>query len=228
MAIALPSQTNTTYANRTNTPLTLPSGVQAGDILKVTIFCGRAGATPFTPTNANYTTWGTPTNISDGSFQGNTNIFWRRATASESDPTFNHSAQSTQGLIQRLTGCIASGTPFGATSNNTANTPGGITATGTSITTSVANAWLCFDAIDWSAPQNLTPPTGMTEQLDSTIYSATELIAVAGATGSRVLTLTGITDPWSVRMTELLPASTVTMPPRPRIQRPYMKALLAR
>jgi hypothetical protein len=68
------------------------------------------------------------------------------------------------------------------------------TTIATSVTTTVANDLLVYVGLNWIAAA-MTPPSGMTEQLDSTlVYVATEALGAAGATGTR--TQTHPTNPW--------------------------------
>jgi len=109
-------------------------------------------------------------------------------------------------VLKAYSGCLASGTPLGATTNRTGLFNASI---GDSITTTAANSFLLYEAHDWTGSGTLTPPAGMTERYDNLLYSADELIASAGATGNRTQTNGNGAVPgnqWAVRMVELLAA----------------------
>lgn len=205
MAIAFRSLTSTTYAARTNTVLTAPAALADGDILIATIFVG-SGSVPTVPTPpTGFTAFGTPTTAGGAGFFSNFSIFWKRALSESGSYTFTHAAYSSQGELRAYSGCLASGTPLGATSNNTGT---GSSTVGTGITTTAANSFLLFDTHDWVVSGTLSPPTGMTERFDGLVHSSDQLIVSAGATGNRTQTNgNGGADPWAVRMVELLAAT---------------------
>ena len=206
MAIALRSQAFTGYGTRTNITITAPSGITDGDILVASITTVKgAGETPPTPSLTGFTLIGTPTTIDAGGVTMRLFRLWKRAASESGDYTFTHTSADSDGLLQCFSGCLASGAPLTTESINTGNSS---TATGTGITTTAANSWLLYTMSCYDFLGDLTVPTGMTEQHDSgssITYSATELIAAAGATGNRTQTITS--SPWSVGMTELLAAA---------------------
>ena len=204
--IAFRSLTNTTYASRVSTTLTPPAGLTNGDILIATLLIAR-GTAPFTPSlPAGFAEFGTATQVTDGGLVADLHIYWKRAASESGDYVFTTvtTEHNTQGVMKAYSGCKASGTPLAATSNNTGT---GSAASGTSITTTAANSWLLYVAHDWEATSALTPPTGMTERFDNLVYVADQLIAAAGATGTRSQTNANTgTGRWAVRMVELLAA----------------------
>jgi len=205
--IAFRSHTSTGYlAGVMSTVLTPPAGLANGDILVAMLITAR-GTLPIYATTppAGFTAWGTPTAVNDGGLWAELRMYWKRAASESGSYTFAHAGTiNAQGLMQVYSGCKASGTPLGATSNNNGT---GSAASGTSITTTAANSWLLYQAHDWEGTGTLTPPTGMTERFDSLLYSADQLIASAGATGARSQTNANIASGrWAVRMVELLAA----------------------
>jgi hypothetical protein len=134
----------------------------------------------------------------------------QRAASESGSYTFTHISRNTQGAMAAYSGCLASGTPFSAaTSNNTGSGPNATTSTGLGITTTVANSWLLYIAHDYEGTGALSPPSGMTERFDSLVYTADQVIASAGATGTRTQTngnTTAAAEQWAVRMVELLAA----------------------
>lgn len=209
--IAFRSLTNTSYGSATNTVLSAPAGLANGDIL-VALIVTATGGTPPTPTGpAGFAAFGTATVVNDGSFQGRFSIFWKRASSESGSYTFTHSTCSAQGVLKAYSGCLASGTPLGATANATTADGGAVSQTtvGPSITTTAANSFLLFETHNWTASGTLSPPSGMTERFDNLIYSADQLIAAAGATGTRTQTNGNVpssAEQWSARMVELLSA----------------------
>jgi hypothetical protein len=212
MPIAFRSGSSTTLATRTNTTVTAPAGIVDGDILVATQL---TGANPTAPTPTSPAGWsasfGTNTSITDGvSFNGKFYIFWKRAIGESGNYTFTHTNCASQGWIGAYSGALASGTPLGATSNNTGvNVASPGPSIGTGITTTAANSWLLYLSMVWDSTGALSPPSGMIERLDAAsaqIYNADEPIAAVGATGTRTQTDNGnaITSPWAVRMVELL------------------------
>ena len=205
--IALRSSSSTTYASRTNTVLTAPAGIVDGDILVCAIVAAAAGAgaAPTVTGPTGWTAFGTPTNVTDpGNFNARYWLFWKRAASESGNYTFTHTAASSQAFLAAYSGCLASGTPLGATANNTGT---GGTATGTGITTTAANSWLLYFEHCWgdSAQSAPTSPV-MTTDLNSTILFASHLLfASAGATGN-VTQFNGnnAANPWATRMVELL------------------------
>ena len=205
--ITFRSLTSTGYlAGVMSTVLTPPAGLANGDILVATLIAAR-GSLPIYATTpaAGFVEFGTPPAVNDGGLYAETRLYWKRAASESGSYTFSHAGPiSAQGLMQAYSGCKASGTPLGATSNNSGT---GSAASGTSITTTAANSFLLYQAHDWEGSGTLTPPTGMTERFDSLLYSSDQLIAVAGATGTRSQTnANGGAGRWAVRMIELLAA----------------------
>jgi hypothetical protein len=207
--IAFRSLTSIAYGSRTNTVLTAPAGIVNGDILLAAIFVG-SGSAPTAPTPpAGFTAFGTATTANASGFFSNFSIFWKRAASESGSYTFTHVAYSSQAVLKAYSGCLASGTPLGATSNNVTTGVAPQTSTGTGITTTAANSFLLWESHDWEGTGTLSPPSGMTERFDGLIYSADQLIASAGATGNRTQTngnTTATAEQWAVRMVELLAA----------------------
>ena len=104
-------------------------------------------------------------------------------------------------------GCLTSGTPLGATANNTGT---GGTATGTGITTTAANSWLLYETHCWGdgAMSNPTSPT-MSVDFNSTIVGSWHLLEATAAPTGNVTQFNGNNagNPWATRMVELLVAT---------------------
>ena len=206
MAIAFRSLTSTGYASRTNTVLTAPAGLADGDILLCALVTALTGTAPTPTAAAGFSQIGTATSVTAGGFNGKLWLYWKRAASESGSYTFTHATCSSQGVLTAYSGGKVSGTPTGATINNTGTNPNhNDISTGLSITTTAANSWLLYLAHDWTGSGTLSPPSGMTERFDNLLYSADELISAAGATGNRTQNnASALGEPWATRMVELL------------------------
>jgi hypothetical protein len=224
MAIAFRSIANTTYANRTNCPVTAPAGIVDGDILLLFGLTGNGGTSEAMTPPAGFAavTLGTgtnPTSVSQSGFNVRLWCWWKRAASEAGNYTITHINTSSQGACLAISGAIATGNPWDVANSNSATSQ---TSTGSALTTTVANTLLVFYMHDFGdTANNLTPPTGMTERLDVAplSYSATQAIAATGSTGTRTMTNNnGATTPFAAYMVALKPALTVSPPPfrRPR------------
>jgi hypothetical protein len=190
------SLSNTPRATSTNTTITAPAGIVDGDILILTMWLGGPDAPP-TPTFPSGFTEIDFTSVTDGSYNGNMHVAWKRAAGESGDYTVTHESASAQGFMAAYSGCVATGSPIDAYSKNTG---ADVTSTATGVTTSAANTRLLYLAHDWQGTGTLTPPTGMTERHDDTdlIYLADEAVAAVGATGNRTQTNGNTGDnPWA-------------------------------
>jgi hypothetical protein len=205
--IAFRSLSSTTYASRTNTTVTAPTGIANNDILIAAIFTG--GASPPTPTFPTGFTAIDNTSVSDtGGFIGKFYVAWKRAASESGSYVFTHTAASSQAFISAYSACAASGSPIDTYSKNFATgNQSNPTTTATGITTSVANTQLLYVAHDWTGSGTLTPPTGFTERFDSLVYTADSANASAGATGNVTQTHGTASDEWSAFLIALLPAT---------------------
>ena len=208
MAIALRSQSSTTYASRTNTVVTAPASISDGDILVCAIVGAAQTTAPTITGPTGWTAFGTATSVLDGgSFNAKYWLFWKRAASESGSYTFTHTTASTQAFLAAYSGCIASGTPLGATANNVGSNN---TATGLSITTTAANSWLLYFEHCWgdSAQSAPTSPVMTTDLNGAIVFASHLLFASAGATGNVTQNNGNSTaDPWATRMVELLAAT---------------------
>jgi hypothetical protein len=182
------TSTNTTYATRTNTAVTVPGGIVPGDYVLLGILNG--GASPVTPTPpAGFTllpNYPLDAAQTDNAFHVVTRVYGGFVTGSEGATwTFTHASGASQGfaLVYR---------------NVDATTPLDSQPTvATRISTEGAtNLWVAPGAMAWNAgsmavfiaqdwgdtANNLTPPTGFTERIDVTLcYAADKLMTSATA-----------------------------------------------
>ena len=184
-ATALRSMSNTTYASRTNTTITAPSGIADGDILILSFILG--GASPPSATlPAGFTLLQGPNTRTVSGFSVIRRLAWKYASGESGDYTVTHTSSSSQGAMLCISGGVFA-TPVSSDNSGT-----GTTTTATGITTPSNNALVAFIVHNWalygsaSAPSGTTPT--FTEQLDSAsslMYVATGVLATAGATGNK-------------------------------------------
>lgn len=188
MAISYVSGSNTTYASRTNTTITAPSGIANNDILLASMFTGQGSSgTPDPTAPAGWTEIGTAQSNRQGAgpFYVEFRIYIKTAASESGDYTFTHSSCSSQGVMACFRG-VDTTTPQDVTA--TTNRGNGVSRTWTGLTTTTANVWIVGFGHDFAdTSNNLTAPTGMTERMEvnALTYLVTELIATASATGDR-------------------------------------------
>lgn len=243
MAVANRSFSDTTYASRTNTTITAPTGIQNGDIL-IIHFCtgqGSSSVPTVTPPSGFSVIPGPtfPIQINDGSFWV-CNWTWYKVASSESgNYTVTHATLSTQAYMVACSGADTS-TPFGQNEtsdqqNAIGNNGGGVNfsvTTAPSITTTRNGCLITFISQDWGdGANNLTGPTGYTKRFGETgvsgiLYAADLAQASAGATGAQTITNnswmgasgtpTTNTDPWAGFLIAVQPpVVTSVWTPRP-------------
>ena len=195
--VAYRSSSATTYASRTNTTLTAPSGIQNGDLLVIIFDIGAAS--PPTPTPpAGFSalpSFSSPLSMTAGGFTVNMYAWYKFASSESGNYTVTHSSASSQGYIVALSGADPT-TPFSP--NPTTNTGTGSTTTATGLTTPRDNSLIMFVSSDWGdTANNLTGPTGstptFTKRMGSTsqsgiLYVADGVLGTAGATGDKTIT----------------------------------------
>ena len=108
MAVAFESISNTTYASRTNTTVTAPSGITNGDLLLAMFFIlspnTNAPPTPTAPSG--FATVSGITQPLDtgahGGVRGHSRLYYKIASSESGDYTWTHTTHSTQGVIARI------------------------------------------------------------------------------------------------------------------------------
>lgn len=196
--------TNTTYATRQYTDIPNP-GVLDKDYLLLTYLWARNATgigDPMTVPSGFTPLIDTLTAVAGG-FTVNMRVYGKFAGTSE--PSNYEFAQSdnlfnTQGILHVYRGVNLTNpldtTPSvnGYTSNN------GTTYTFSGITTATNHAMIVAIGHDWGDfANNLTPPAGMTERLDTSIvYTADAYQDTAGPTGDKTMgSNSSLSDPWS-------------------------------
>lgn len=188
MAIAFRAQSAVTSATRTTTTIAMPSGVLAGDEVRIVVNAGQGGATaptftaPGTATLVATVTWG------DGSYTVRHSVYRYRVVGT-GDPAsfaFTHASATSDGGAFAYSGVDAT-TPDDATPVTTsiANTgPTSFNAILNGITTVTANTMLVVARGSWDG-NAITPPAGWTERLDQAItWVGEQADPTAGATGT--------------------------------------------
>ncbi len=200
MTIALRNDSATNVGSTRQSSLTvpIPSGTQAGDVMVAMVTTNSATGTISTPSG-----WTQDASSPALSTQGGVcSCFYKVATGSDTDPTFNFNAtRSANGWIGSYSG-VDNVTPRD-TSSFVANPSASASGVIPSITIATAGE-MVVTGTSWSSGAGLvgtfTPPSGFTEEADqcTTIGSATEnaegvsdkLFSSAGATGTMTVTMT--------------------------------------
>lgn len=219
MAVATAGTSNTTYATRTNTTVTLPASLGAGDYTLTWLYVDDSSPTVTIPSGYTAPTPGvifhTPGNVL------RVWVAYRAWQSGDGNPQWTHASAATQGFAIRVTGADTSTfldptTPTTAEGDSTAThgVSGGITTTQANTGLFLINGNYSGGAYSaWSSP--------LTEVLDPSGQSAAGfgVQAAAGASGSK--TATGPTTDYVsflMGIREASAAATVT-PPRPVIVR---------
>ena len=187
--MAFRSSSGTTYATRTSTTITAPTGITDDDILVLVALTADFTEAP-DPTPPTGFTLLTSTNIFEYALDMEVRVYWKLAASESGNYTFTNSSCSTQGVMLVFSGRDTTD-PFGAL--ETTNTGTGQTTTATGLTTAADDSDILFVGSDFfDNSNNLTPPTGttptFTERFDNSaasLYAATGILATAGATGNK-------------------------------------------
>lgn len=189
MTIALvTSTTGAVGSARTNTTITGPSGIVAGNALlaHVVTSINTSAITPATPAG-----W---TQIASQGAYDYTGWFVRMTsytklavgTEAGASITFTHASCDCQGYMGRWSGVRKSSSFIGNTSANAGNS---MTTTMTGINMQSVESALVMIATDWSWGTPQTQPAGMTEFIDSGPMEGAYLLpGAAGATGNKTFT----------------------------------------
>lgn len=194
MAVAYESISSTTYGSRTDTTVTAPTGIQAGNLLlawMAKVHGSSLDDAPTPPTGFATVPGTWPLEPSGPAIFMDCWLYYKVADSGDAvavDFTFTHAARSTQVVMIRVSG-QDTGTPFNVTPSQTIGTD--VTATWTGVTTTVDGCLVILFGSDWAQNTNdLAPPSGstptFTERLDILLtYVATGTLATAGATGDK-------------------------------------------
>lgn len=186
---------NTTYTGRVNTTITAPTSIANGNFLflgHITVNPSGAAVTQTLP--AGFTQIGTRQTGVEGTVQYGVVMGYKIASGESGDYTVTHASSNSQGLMLRVTGSQRLTIDF--FTQNSGPSGVGVVTTATGLTPSVTDALLLMLGINWNAAA-LTPPTGMTERLDSTLlYFCSQALASGAATGNKTYNQSTGTPPW--------------------------------
>lgn len=203
------SKTDLAGASGTTISVPVPASVASGDIIVVGIYAESTIGT--LPTGFTLKTSVTCTT----SGQGHTSyIYWKRATGADSGTYAFTQASNVwrTAWAWRVTGCLASGDPFGATAN-TADSAAAAASTSTpavaTLTPSVDNCLVLFSGTCFN-PVSYTAPSGFTERTDTgdSITSDSLSQTTATATGSVTATINSSQQGKTGIVAYLLPVSS--------------------
>lgn len=185
MAVSYVSGSGASSGGATTLTITAPASIADGDILFATIYANVASTTITPPTG--WTEIRTMSGGGGGGFSARQSTFWKRAASESGDYVFTFSSsQRSSGGISVFRGALASGDPVDVESGADGINP----PVAPSVTTTVDGAMLVYSAsFDATNTGSWTPPSGMTESVDTAGASAStidyELLGAAGATGTR-------------------------------------------
>lgn len=215
MAASVASLANTTYATRTNTTVTAPSGITNGDLLIGVMMTGAVTTAPTVtpPAGFNQISISPLTVSDDGGFQARFAVWTKVASGEAGNYTFTHTNCASQGVVLRVSGADTGTAPI-ASGHSRAGADPRDTTTADSITTVTNDTLVILLAHDWAdTTNNLTAPAGTTptfgENLDvtlTTIFSG--VLASAGATGNKSFTNnnSGAGSEWQAYLLGIAPA----------------------
>jgi hypothetical protein len=194
MAVTFRSDSSLAYTSRTNTTITAPAGIQDDDVLLIIFEVG--GNPPTTPTPpSGFTSVGGsyPINRTPGGFSVDTYAWYKVANGETGDYTVTHATASTTAYMLAASGADTADpiepAPTGQSAlSTTAVAPGLTTATDDSLVVFWAGS---FDVLGAVTPPSGSTPT-FTERMDSAssiLYVATGVMATAGATGDKTVTV---------------------------------------
>ena len=181
------------YAARTNTTITAPSGIVNGDVLLAILDIGQSSAPTVTPpsgfTEITTTGWPMAINAADP-WQVRVRAYTKIASSESGNYTFSHSSAYSEAIMYRISGADTT-TPVNP--NPTSGSGNSTTSIAPGITTPRNNSVVVFVSGAWNAAGPTTPPTGttptFTEYFDGgaggVFYSAAGVLATAGATGDK-------------------------------------------
>lgn len=212
---AFGSISSTTWAVRTNTTITAPSGIADGDRLVLIQLTGTSGEAPDPSPPAGFSllsgpSW--PVEVTEFAFNIEARVYEKTAASESGDYTVTHANCESQGVIVRVT------SPGAFNPAMSSNIGTGFTTTATGLTVA-ANTYVMFVAWDFLQSGNdITAPTGstptFTERLDggtSDLYVADGVYVAGGATGDKTITNrnTDPIAPWGGLLIAVEPAGGV-------------------
>lgn len=183
MAITYRSSTGVNWASGADVVITKPTGTVDGDILVAVIYHDTA----ITSVPSGWTLIHTTLNTANAS------SYWKRAASEGASYTWSHTSNYIGGSMAAYSGCLESGDPIDAASENSGTSD---TLTWTGITTTVANAMLVGLIMKVSdvgvTAATATSPLTNNERTDvqgTALYDGIQ--ASAGSSGDKTVSLGG-------------------------------------
>lgn len=180
MAVAFRSASNTGNSTQVGSLApSVPSGVQAGDIVVVSLCQWDNGSTPTVTPPSGFTQKGST--WTSGDSKAKNSVWWKRLTGADAG-TYSFSwTGSFYSTIQvaAFSGCISSGDPWEAVATPVTGTFG--TVTTMSVTVAAVGGALFWTVYNDSGGTH-TPPTGFTETAD--VDCGTTAYSLIGSSGS--------------------------------------------
>ena len=173
-AAAFRSGSSVDYANRVNTIITAPAGIQNGDGLVIIFEIGAAGAPPVPTPPAGFAVLaGFPLTATDG-FGFTIDVYaWGKTAAGEAgNYTVTHLAANSTAYMLAIEG----GNTFSP--NPSVNTGVGAAGTALGLTTVADNSLIILWAGVWIAADLVTPPGGATPTFTTRYASALSILFI--------------------------------------------------
>lgn len=210
--VAYRSSTISTWASRTNTVASAPSGLQDGDALFLFFIIGANTPPAVTPPAGFSLLTNFPVQVADGTgFVVKASAFVKIASSESGSYTVTHASAASQAYLAAYSQPNVT-TPFSP--SPTVNSGSGTTTTMLGLTTATNSSVVITISQDWGdTANNLTAPSGstptFTEDADTAIIEVADgVLATAGATGNKTMTNNSITgDPWQGFMFAMPPAA---------------------
>jgi len=190
--VAYRSSTITTYASRTNTVATAPTGIADGDALFLFVIEVATSPPAITPPSGFSLLPNFPYTLVVGTYSVKTSAFVKIASGESGSYTITHASTISQAYLAAFS--APAFTPFSPNPTVNSATGGPNTTTMLGLTTTTNNSLVMTISQDWGdTTNNLTPPSGstptFTERGDASILEVADgILATAGATGNKTMT----------------------------------------
>jgi hypothetical protein len=176
--------------------VTKPTGVVDGDIVYLrTLGTTGNNGTPalVTPTGFTKVT-GASGSLTIGSDVMGAELFWKRASGEGASYSISWDRSCWhQAVCFAYSGALSSGDPNGPSSYQ-ADTVSDTSKLAPGVTVADADSMLVFMGSNWGNNIAATPPTGMSERVETINLYLADLLVAAGATGDKTMTLTSGAD----------------------------------
>jgi hypothetical protein len=194
MAIVVESTSNTpTFATRTNSTITAPTGITNGDVLVAVLSVGDASglqALAITPATGFTEVTNSPAaDARSDPYTISVHVFWKVASSEAGNYTFSHSSAGTEGFMYRLSGVNTASPIDGTPAASLSSGSNGLTTGYGSVTTGTNGAFVIYTEALWDGVINGTitgtTPTATLRRSGTLHYIADGTQTTAGATSAR-------------------------------------------